>query len=321
MSKTNDLRQWVLWKGELKPTTCDACKARIGKVYNKDRLTVTPPLHPNCGCELMPLAIPRRGDSLKELPQDKNNSEIDKRIKAFLEGIFGGAVDRFKGLKSVVSDPAKAFREIMELVKNDPLGFARNHMLNTVIDPFNFYRIVYRIMQDDFGGAGNLYSQNVIEAAGVLASAGLGRVAGRVAGRGAGRATERTSWWQSEIDVGRRYRGYAPQRSFLNGEIVPRGTRGSVRPDYFREGGFLRQAHSIEVKNYNLMSASGQNNLIHNVSRQVNQRVNHLPQGTRQTIRVDVRGQTLTRVQENAIRKRILQKCNIDVEIKFESRG
>ena|GEM_PF-784642 len=77
---------------------------------------------------------------------------------------------------------------------------------------------------------------------------------------------------------------------------------------------------AIEGGDYSIETISGQNNLIHNVSRQVNQRANHLPQGTRQTIRVDVRGQTLTRAQENAIRKRILQKCNVDVEIIFKRR-
>ena len=51
--------KWFLWTGNLKPTTCAACAAHIGKIYSKEELKKIklPPLHPNCGCEVVPLDL------------------------------------------------------------------------------------------------------------------------------------------------------------------------------------------------------------------------------------------------------------------------
>ena len=107
------------------------------------------------------------------------------------------------------------------------------------------------------------------------------------------------------------YPGYDSQRSFLDGREVQRGTKGSSRPEYYTS------RHSVEVKNYNIESSSGINNLANNVSKQVNQRIVNLPTGTKQTIVIDVRGQTYTSETLEKIIKTITGKCSVDVEIIF----
>ena len=87
----------------------------------------------------------------------------------------------------------------------------------------------------------------------------------------------RPSWRQSEIDVGKQFSDYSNQKSYLNGQEVPYGTKGSVRPEYYNNN------HSVEVKNYNLENKNGKYNLVNNVTKQVEQRVQHLPSGSRQT--------------------------------------
>lgn len=115
----------------------------------------------------------------------------------------------------------------------------------------------------------------------------------------------RPTWWQSEIDVGNDLGpGFSDQVSYLNGEQVPTGTPGSVRPDWVANDGSM----SIEVKNYNL--STNQNALINNVSQQALQRADNLPAGMEQQIIIDVRGQVITPAQENAIIQGIVQKSN-----------
>ena len=118
-------------------------------------------------------------------------------------------------------------------------------------------------------------------------------------------AIVRPTWRQSEIDVGNDLgSGYSDQVSYLNGEQVPTGTLGSVRPDWVADDGSM----SIEVKNYNL--STNQNGLINNVSQQALQRAENLPAGMEQQIVIDTRGQVITPDQENAIIQGIVQKSN-----------
>ena len=74
---------------------------------------------------------------------------------------------------------------------------------------------------------------------------------------------------------------------------------------------------SIEVKNYNVTNSSGRNSMIRIISNQVNQRIIHLPSGTKQTIIIDIRGQQVTNDVVRQIRSSILNKCNTDVIIQF----
>ena len=83
---------------------------------------------------------------------------------------------------------------------------------------------------------------------------------------------------------------------------MPYGTAGSSRPELYQTGS------SIEVKNYNVQTSSGRNNLINNVCKQIEQRVSNLPKGTIQTILIDVRGQTVTEEILKSISSSILEK-------------
>ena len=91
----------------------------------------------------------------------------------------------------------------------------------------------------------------------------------------------RPSWRQSELDVAKDYPNYAEQKSFLNGQDVPYGTKGSIRPDFYKT------SKSIDVKNYNLEKETGKINLVRNIEEQYNKRIYHLPSGTKQTILID----------------------------------
>ncbi|MBC6149197.1 hypothetical protein HCA24_09930 [Listeria innocua] len=123
---------------------------------------------------------------------------------------------------------------------------------------------------------------------------------------------KRPSWRQSEIDAELDYKEYDSQKSFLNGEEVPYGTKESSRPELYKQG------HSIEVKNYNVQTMSGQSNLINNVSKQIKERLTNLPTGTDQTILIDVRGQNVSNDILKNIRSKILEKSGVKVEIIFK---
>jgi filamentous hemagglutinin len=115
----------------------------------------------------------------------------------------------------------------------------------------------------------------------------------------------RPSARQSEIDVGSDLgSGADPQVSYKNGQQVPYGTSGSVRPDYVATDGTA----SFEVKNYNV--ATNSSGLINNVANQAIQRAANLPDGMEQQVVIDVRGQTMTPDQRTAIVQGIVQKSN-----------
>ena len=97
----------------------------------------------------------------------------------------------------------------------------------------------------------------------------------------------RPSWRNSEIAAENEFKDYKPQKSFKNGEEVPYGTKGSVRPDLYKN------TSSIDVKNYDLSSKRGQTNLINNIVSQYKKRIDNLPTGTKQTVLIDVRGQNI----------------------------
>lgn len=114
----------------------------------------------------------------------------------------------------------------------------------------------------------------------------------------------RPSHRQSEIDVGKDLGdGWREQVSFKDGKEVPYGTKGGVRPDWCQGN-----VCSVEVKNYNI--TTNQSGLINNVSKQAIQRAENLPAGMRQEVVIDIRGQKVTSIQEDAIIKGIVQKSN-----------
>jgi hypothetical protein len=124
----------------------------------------------------------------------------------------------------------------------------------------------------------------------------------------------RPSWRQSEQKAGEGLEGYQQQTSFKDGEKVPYGTKGSVRPEYYKPG------HSIEVKNYDVQTPAGKNNVVQNVSKQITQRTESLPPGTSQTVIIDIRGQNVSTAELRAIKLSIAEKTGVDVDIKFKTK-
>ena len=122
----------------------------------------------------------------------------------------------------------------------------------------------------------------------------------------------RPTWRQSELDVGKDYEGYDAQKAFINGEEVPYGTKGSVRPEFYKNG------HSVEVKNYNVETSSGRNSLINNVSSQIKKRLTNLPEDTEQTVVIDVRGQDYNLEILRDIKNKIIEKSGYNAEILFK---
>ena len=109
----------------------------------------------------------------------------------------------------------------------------------------------------------------------------------------------RPNWRQSEKDVGKTLgEGYTEQRSFKDGKEVPYGTKDSTRPDFYKA------SRSVEIKNYDIQTADGQKRLIDNVVQKSIERAKHLPDGTSQSLEIDVRGQQIdTNILESIVDK------------------
>ncbi|MCO4849995.1 ribonuclease YeeF family protein [Bacillus vallismortis] len=124
---------------------------------------------------------------------------------------------------------------------------------------------------------------------------------------------KRPSWRQSEIDVGKDYPNYSAQKSFIDGKEVPYGKKGSSRPDFYKTG------HSIEVKNYKITTPSGRSRLVNNVSKQVEKRLTDLPNNTKQSVVIDIRGQSVSEEIMDDLYDKIMKKTNGKADIKFKT--
>lgn len=123
---------------------------------------------------------------------------------------------------------------------------------------------------------------------------------------------KRPSWRQSELDAAKDFPEYLEQKSFINGEEVPYGTKGSVRPDLYKEG------FSIDVKNYNVETASGRSNLARNIEKQYYQRLSNLPEGTKQSVLIDIRGQNVSQDNISALYNNIMERTNNGIKVRFK---
>ncbi|XAK32104.1 hypothetical protein AAID92_04690 [Campylobacter coli] len=121
-------------------------------------------------------------------------------------------------------------------------------------------------------------------------------------------------WRESEEDISKLYYDYEKQKSFLNGNEVPYGTKHSVRPDLYKNGS------SIEIKNYNLDKTSSANNLINIITKQYQQRLQHLPPKTEQIFIIDSRGQNISKEIQEKIKQKIRIKLNCDILIQFKTK-
>ena len=110
--------------------------------------------------------------------------------------------------------------------------------------------------------------------------------------------------------------GYVTQYSYTALDLVKKinynGAKGSVRPDYYKVG------HSVDIKNYNLESSSGRRNLVRNIVKQYEQRLMHLPEGSKQSVQIDLRGQNVSDEVLTKLYTEITQKTNGGVSISFK---
>lgn len=126
-------------------------------------------------------------------------------------------------------------------------------------------------------------------------------------------STKRPSWRQSELDAAKDFPEYLEQKSFLKGEEVPYGTKGSVRPDLYKDG------FSIDVKNYKVETASGRSNSARNIEKQYYQRIDNLPAGTKQSVLIDIRGQNVSQNNLNALYNDIMERTNNGIKVRFKT--
>ena len=98
----------------------------------------------------------------------------------------------------------------------------------------------------------------------------------------------------------------------INEGEVPYGTKGRVRPDYYKDG------FCVDIKNYNVESASGRSNLARNIEKQYYQRIENLPDGTKQSVMIDIRGQNVSDEALGALYDDIMQRTDNGVEILFK---
>ncbi len=96
----------------------------------------------------------------------------------------------------------------------------------------------------------------------------------------------RPSWRQSELDALKDYKGFREQVIFKDGEELKKKTKGSSIPDLYSEG----VKHAVEVKNYDVSTPAKRTRLAYVIGKQVEARLKNLPEGTKQTVRVDIRG-------------------------------
>ena len=155
--------------------------------------------------------------------------------------------------------------------------------------------------------AGIGYGINSLRSGGTTKATGSGGEAGK-----SGTETSRPTWRQSELDAVKDFPDYDAQKSFINGEEVPYGTKRSVRPDYYKDG------YSVDIKNYNVESASGRSNLARNIVKQYYQRIENLPEGTKQSVMIDIRGQNVTDADLRALYDNIMKQTDNGVEILFK---
>ena len=124
----------------------------------------------------------------------------------------------------------------------------------------------------------------------------------------------------AEKEVVSKYGG-REQVAYLNGEEVPIGTKNATIPDIVREN-YDGTIEAIEIKNYNLDSEIRRTALKDELKRQVSERVENLPNGSKQKIILYARGRNYSKELISNVIKDIKNSCydfypNIPVEVYY----
>lgn len=80
-----------------------------------------------------------------------------------------------------------------------------------------------------------------------------------------------------------------------------------MRPDFV-----IGDKTAFEIKNYDI--AKNSDGLVREIVRQVKSRAIHLPQGMKQFIKIDIRGQKITPEIERGLKQSIVSKTNGIIE-------
>ena len=86
-----------------------------------------------------------------------------------------------------------------------------------------------------------------------------------------------------------------------------------MRPDYYKEG------YSVDIKNYDVESVGGRSNLARNIEKQYYQRIENLPEGTKQSVMIDIRGQKVLDSDLSMLCDNIMNRTNNGIEIIFKT--
>ena len=74
----------------------------------------------------------------------------------------------------------------------------------------------------------------------------------------------------------------------------------------------------MDVKNYNVTNSRGRNKLAKNIEKQYYQRLRHLPENTKQTVFIDVRGQNVSEKNLRSLYDSIMRRTKKEVEVIFQ---
>ena len=114
---------------------------------------------------------------------------------------------------------------------------------------------------------------------------------------------------QSEQAALEAYKG-RKQVTYRNGKEVGYGEPGGTRPDIVRT--IDDHLEAIEVKNYDLNNEKNVRSLLHELKRQVAERVANMPEGTTQRIVLDVRGRKYPKELVEKVIRYIQNVCGSD---------
>lgn len=81
----------------------------------------------------------------------------------------------------------------------------------------------------------------------------------------------------------------------------------------------VRGGSSIDINNYNFETSTGRKNLVNNISKQYYQRIDQLPQGTKQSVLIDIRGQNISNADLESLYNSIMEKTNNGVTVYFKT--
>ena len=124
----------------------------------------------------------------------------------------------------------------------------------------------------------------------------------------------RPSWRQSELDALKDNPNYREQVIFKDGLELEKKTKGSSIPDLYSD----TVKNAIEVKNYDVSTSAKRTRLAYVIGKQVETRLKNLPEGTTQSIIVDIRGQEISATEILELKKKILDKTNDQVTIEIK---